>query len=165
MSTDPQGMKGLSKYFGTVRQSVEAGQEVAAVAVEAIIETIANGPVALVRQARESVISHEMHLSGTLLCAGNLTIDGTLVGDVRARGHVRVGGHGVVLGNIHAEEITVQGRTEGRLTARNVLLCRSSWVKGEVRHAQIEIENGAHFEGDCGRADNPERELRRRSES
>lgn len=156
-------MKGLSKYFGTVRQSVEAGQDAAAVVVEAIIETIANGPAALVRQAGDSVINHEMYVTGALLCSGNLTIDGTLVGDVRATGHVWVGGHGVVLGNIQAGEITVQGRTEGSLTARNVRLCRSSYVKGEVRHANIEIENGARFEGDCGQSDNPERELRRRS--
>ena len=159
MSTDPQGTKSLSKYFGTVRQSVEAGQEAATAAVEAIIETIANGPAVLARHAGESIISHEMHVSGSLLCSGNLTIDGTLIGDIRARGHVRVGGQGVVLGNIHAEEITVQGRTEGRLTARNVRLCRSSYVKGEVLHADIEIENGAHFEGDCGQADKPKREL------
>jgi len=160
MNATAQGTKGLSKYLGTVRQSVETGQEAASAAVGVIIETIANGPAALVRpEAGDSVIGSELHVTGTLMCSGDITIDGTLAGDIRAKRHVTVGEEGVVLGNIYAEEVTVHGRVEGSLNARKVRLCRSCHMKGEVVHARIEIESGAFFEGDCGHSDDPAGEL------
>ena len=159
MSVAPQGLKGLSKYFGTVRHSVESGQEAATAAVGAvgvIIDTLAAGPAALATQERgHSVIESELHVTGTLMCSCDMTVDGTLIGDIRAKGHVTIGESGVVLGNIYAEEVTVHGRAEGTLNARKVLLCRSCHVKGEVVHARLEVEDGAFFEGDCGHSDDP----------
>jgi cytoskeletal protein CcmA (bactofilin family) len=148
MGAAPQGMKSLSKYFEAVRESVSTGQEAAGTAVGVIVDTLANGPAALVRQdAPDSVIGCDLHINGTLSCSGDIGIDGTLVGEIRANGHVTVGKNGVVLGNIHAQEITVHGRVEGSLNARNVRLCRSCHVKGEVVHARVDIEDGAFFEG------------------
>ena len=156
MSVGTQGLRGLGKYFGTVRHSVENGQEAATAAVGVIIDTLANGPAALVRQgAGPSTIGPELHITGTLMCSADMTVDGTLVGDIRAKGHVTIGQGGVVLGNIYAEEVTVHGRAEGTLYARKVRLCRSSRVKGEVVHARLEVEHGAFFEGDCDHADDP----------
>jgi len=160
MSVAPQGLKGLSKYFGTVRHSVESGQEAASAAVGVIIDTLANGSAALVGEEEGlSVIGSELHVTGTLMCWADITVDGTLVGDIRAKGHVTIGQSGVVLGNIYAEEVTVYGRAEGTLNAREVRLCRSCHVKGEVLHARLEVEHGAFFEGDCGHSDDPAGEL------
>jgi len=154
MSAAPPAAKGLGKYFGTVRE--ETAQSAATSAVGAIIETIANGPAALIRQdAGASVIGSELHIRGTLMCTGKMKIDGTLVGDIRGKGNITIGESGVVLGNIYAEEVTVHGRVEGTLNARKVRLCRPCRVKGEVVHARLEVEDGAFLEGDCDPCDDP----------
>jgi cytoskeletal protein CcmA (bactofilin family) len=142
MAATTQGLKSLSRYFGAVRQNVETGESAA---VDAIIDTLASGPVALVRRDT-SVIGSELQLTGTLMCCGDMTIEGTMVGDIRGKGHVTVGKTGVVLGNIYADEITVHGRVEGALHARKIRLCHSSRVKGEVVRGHLEVEHGAVFE-------------------
>jgi len=150
MEASPQGIKGLGKYFGAVREGVETRQDAASTAVGVIIDTIANGPAALMGGDKAgSVIGSELHVKGTLMCTGDMTIDGTVAGDVRGKSHVTIGESGFVFGNIYAEEVIVRGRVEGKLNARKVHLCRSCHVKGEVVHARLEVEHGAFFEGDC----------------
>jgi|ERR1051326_2329102 cytoskeletal protein CcmA (bactofilin family) len=157
MAAAAQGLKSLSRYFGTVRHTVETGQEAATAAVDVIIDTIADSPAAaLVRQdAGTSVIGSELQVVGTLMCCADMTIDGTMLGDIRGKGHVTIGKTGVVLGNIYAEEVTVYGRVDGTLNAREVRLCHSCRVKGEVVHARLKVEHGAFFEGDCDHSDDP----------
>jgi cytoskeletal protein CcmA (bactofilin family) len=156
MGVGPQGIKGLGKYFSPVRESVESGQEAASTAVGVIIDTIANGPAALIGgDTASSVIGSELHVKGTLMCTGNMTIEGTVAGDIRGKAHVTIGESGVVAGNIYAEEVIVRGEVEGSIIARKVRLCRSCHVKGEVVHARLEVENGAFFEGDCDPSDDP----------
>src|SRR5436189_5823152 len=72
MDVGPQETKGLSKILGTVRQGVETGQDAASTAVSVIIDTIANGPAALIRgDTASSVIGSELHVTGTLMCTGD----------------------------------------------------------------------------------------------
>jgi cytoskeletal protein CcmA (bactofilin family) len=156
MGVGPEGLKGLGRYFAPARQSVDTPEETPPSTVGVIIETIANGPAALLRgDTASSVIGSELHVTGTLMCTGDMRIEGTVSGDIRGRAHVTIGASGVVLGNIYAEEVVVRGRVEGSLFARKVHLCRSCHVKGEVVHARLEIESGAFFEGGCDPNDDP----------
>ena len=156
MGVGPEGLKGLGKYFAPARQSGDTPPETPSSTVGVIIDTIANGPAALLRgDTASSVIGSELHIMGTLMCTGDMRVEGTVSGDIRGRAHVTVGDHGVVVGNIYAEEVIVRGRVEGSLIARKVHLCRSCHVKGEVVHARLEVESGAFFEGDCDPNDDP----------
>jgi cytoskeletal protein CcmA (bactofilin family) len=63
--------------------------------------------------------------------------------------------HGVTLGpevlvkaNINGRTVTVEGRVEGNVTGdEQVVLRRSSWVKGDIRAPRVVLEDGAHFRG------------------
>ena len=104
---------------------------------------------------RPSIIGPELEVIGTLVSAGDLAIDGNVKGDIRAKGHVTINQHGKIAGNLYAEQITVKGNVEGGIFARIVHLGSTCRLKGDILHAQLAIEEGAAFNGNCRHSDNP----------
>ena len=67
-------------------------------------------------------------------------------GDLQA-GRLTIGETGAVTGSIQAESVEVRGRIAGTVSARQVRLCATARVDGDISHAELTIEAGAHFEG------------------
>jgi cytoskeletal protein CcmA (bactofilin family) len=61
---------------------------------------------------------------------------------------VTVGPEGQVRANINGRIVTVEGKVEGNVTGdEQVVLRRSSSVKGDLRAPRVVLEDGAHFRG------------------
>lgn len=93
-----------------------------------------------------SLVAEGVTIRGDLATAGDLHLDGALEGDVTA-GHLTIGETGAVTGSIRAECVEIRGRVSGTISARQVRLLASARVDGDVSHAELSIETGAHFEG------------------
>lgn len=104
---------------------------------------------------RPSIIGPELEVIGTLISSGDLTIDGNVNGDIRSKGHVTINQGGKIDGNLYAEQITVRGNVEGGVFARTVHLGATCRLKGDIHQAQLAIEEGASFNGNCRHSDNP----------
>jgi cytoskeletal protein CcmA (bactofilin family) len=104
---------------------------------------------------RPSIIGPELEVIGTLVSSGDLAIDGNVKGDIRAKGHVTINQAGRFAGNLYAEQITVRGNVEGGVFAKTVHLGSTCRLKGDILHAQLAIEEGATFDGNCRHAENP----------
>src|SRR5258708_31556864 len=104
---------------------------------------------------RQSIIGPGLEVVGTLISSGDLTIEGNVSGDIRAKGHVTVNQGGKIDGNLYAEQITVRGNVEGGVFAKTVHLGSTCRLKGDILHAQLAIEEGAFFDGNCRHAENP----------
>ena len=104
---------------------------------------------------RPSIIGPELEVIGTLVSSGDLTIDGNVAGDIRAKGHVTINQGGKIAGNLYAEQITVRGNIEGGIFAKTVHLGSTCRLKGDILHAQLAIEEGAFFDGNCRHSENP----------
>jgi cytoskeletal protein CcmA (bactofilin family) len=125
-----------------------------AVAMSAATETITaparkpnGGPT-------RSVIDAWLKITGNLESEGEVQVDGKIDGDIRCA-HLTVGRDATVAGNITADEVVVRGNVKGVIRANRVILQDSAHVESEVFHKKLSIEEGACFEGNSRRCDDP----------
>jgi cytoskeletal protein CcmA (bactofilin family) len=93
-----------------------------------------------------SFVAGGILIEGDMATAGDLHLDGTVRGDLNV-GFLTLGESGSVTGAIKADTIEVRGRVIGTITARQVKLGATAHVEGDIRHAELSIDAGAHFEG------------------
>jgi cytoskeletal protein CcmA (bactofilin family) len=98
------------------------------------------------RPAVASLVAEGVALKGDVSTAGDLHLDGALEGDLKA-GRLTIGETGKVTGAIEAEAVEVRGCVRGAICARQVRLCATARVDGDIVHAELVIEPGARFEG------------------
>ena len=97
-------------------------------------------------KAAPSILSHDMHIVGQIVCEGDVQIEGKLDGNILSHA-LTIGEKAQITGEVAAEVITVMGRVEGTIRARQVHLCATSSVSGDIFHEALAIESGAHL--DC----------------
>jgi cytoskeletal protein CcmA (bactofilin family) len=93
-----------------------------------------------------SLIAENVAVAGDLSSDGEVQLDGALRGDLKV-GRLSLGATGQVEGTIEADTVEVRGRVVGAITAQTVRLFASAQVDGDITHAQLSIEAGAHFAG------------------
>lgn len=101
-----------------------------------------------------SIICSDVHIVGSIKSGGALQIDGKLDGDVTAA-DVTVGSSGTITGEVKAETLRVKGQVKGTIRARKVELETGAHVEGDIIHAALIIQPDASFEGQVKRKDNP----------
>ena len=101
-----------------------------------------------------SIISADVVVRGNINSIGEVQLDGELEGDVKAATLI-VGEKAVVRGEIACEKVTVRGRVEGGIRAKQVALAATSHILGDILHSSLSVESGAHFEGNCRHSDDP----------
>ena len=107
-----------------------------------------------------SVVGKEARFQGNVKVTGAIRVDGEVEGDIEATERVQIGQDGVVKGEIRAQEISVTGKVNGKLSAIDLVhLMPGAKVEGAVATPRFVIEDGAMFDGSC------EMERRRHSES
>ena len=93
-----------------------------------------------------SIISEDVHLTGSLTCQGEVQLDGRVDGDLHVK-HLVIGRTGVIEGVIEADSVTVKGKIFGTLIANQVVIESTAEVHGDVFHDTLSIEAGAIIEG------------------
>jgi len=106
------------------------------------------------RDRPPSIIANGLAITGNLVSDGEIQIDGSIAGDVSGR-RVTLGEHAQVRGEITADAVLIRGEVQGRIRATSVDLARTARVKGDIWHAKLAIESGAHLDGLCKHMDNP----------
>lgn len=101
-----------------------------------------------------TIISGDMAIRGNVNSAGEVQLDGTLDGDIKAATLI-VGEKATVKGEIICESVTVRGRVEGGIRAKQVALAATAHIVGDILHSSLSVESGAHFEGNCRHSDDP----------
>lgn len=101
-----------------------------------------------------SIICSDMKIIGSVNSAGALHIDGTIEGDVSAADIV-VGADGKITGEIQAEVVKVRGRIKGSIRARKVELETGAHVEGDIVHASLQIQQNAVFQGQVKHSEKP----------
>ncbi len=103
-------------------------------------------------------IKGDVSTSSSILASGivdgnmegeNITLAGsTINGDVSAMDALLLDGEAVVVGNLAADTLELDGRVKGNLTIdQNILLKRDSIVFGDISAKSISIEEGASIKG------------------
>lgn len=96
----------------------------------------------------KNVLNSDVEIKGTLKFAGELTFEGKLDGEVQTEGLLIVGDTAVITGNINAQAVTVRGKINGNITAKEKIdLKAKAELFGDVRAAKLVIEEGVTFVG------------------
>jgi cytoskeletal protein CcmA (bactofilin family) len=93
-----------------------------------------------------SSISSGLSIVGKIIGRGALTIFGQVEGELRASIVVIAEGAEIV-GDVVAEELTVNGHVKGTIHANCVRLGATGVVEGNILHRTLVIEENARFEG------------------
>ena len=93
-----------------------------------------------------SSISSGLSIVGKIIGRGALTIFGRVEGELRASTVVIAEGAEMV-GDVVAEELTVNGHVKGGIHANRVRLGGTGVVEGDIFHGTLAIEENARFEG------------------
>jgi len=101
-----------------------------------------------------TVIAAGSIVEGTLRVRGMVQVDGTIDGTLIADGHVSVGPEGCIVGEVTADQLSVGGKVEGKIHAKNHLhVLASGAVRGNARYTSLEIERGGVMDGNASRVD------------
>lgn len=97
-------------------------------------------------KTRETVISNELTIEGTVRSEGVVRLEGMLLGDIDCASFT-LEPTGEMHGKIFAEEVSLRGKHSGPVKGGKVMLTSSAEVKGDISHDGIAIEMGARYEG------------------
>lgn len=85
---------------------------------------------------------------GRLESNGEIQVEGAFEGELRGYA-VKLGGEARVKGNIIGEIAQLAGVVEGNIEAQNVIITKNARVSGDIRYRSLQIEEGAHIDGNC----------------
>ena len=93
-------------------------------------------------------------ITGNLESERDVQVDGELNGDIRCS-QLIVSRDATINGNIVADEVVVRGKVKGVIRADQVMLQDTAQVDSEIFHKSLIIEQGACFDGESRRIDEP----------
>ena len=95
-----------------------------------------------------TVISSGMKVEGKVSSSGSIRLDGTVKGDIDCQGNVTIGEQGKVYGKVDGLSITIGGKVEGEIKAKEKLILESKAnLKGDIFTKILVVESGARFDG------------------
>ena len=96
----------------------------------------------------KNVLNSDVEVKGTLKFTGELTFDGKLDGDINSDGALNLGDNAVIKGNINVNTVSVRGKINGNVTAREKIDIKSKTeLFGDIRAPKLVIEEGVTFVG------------------
>jgi len=95
-----------------------------------------------------TIISHGVKVEGKVSSNGSIRLDGTIQGDIDCQGNVTIGESGEVFGKVNGQSITIGGKVEGVINAKEKLMLEAKAnLKGDVFTKILVVEAGARFDG------------------
>jgi cytoskeletal protein CcmA (bactofilin family) len=95
-----------------------------------------------------TVIARSNRVEGTVLGSGDIRVEGHIQGAVDSTGQLLVAENGRVEGKISSRGVTVSGRVQGDILAKErIELQASAVVEGNITAPRILINDGATFDG------------------
>ena len=102
------------------------------------------------RPAEPTVIGYGAVIEGAVRSAASVHLSGRVEGLLIAEGEAFISSTGSVLGDVMAEQLTVEGAIDGNVSVRGHLRVAPSGVlRGEVRYGTLQVERGGILAGNA----------------
>ncbi len=101
-----------------------------------------------------SVFLEDLTITGNVTSQGKVQVKGHIRGEIRCTSVV-IDASATVDGLVVAEDVTLFGRMNGLIYSDGVWLHSGSRFEGDICHRSMSIEEGAHFDGQSLRSDDP----------
>lgn len=99
-------------------------------------------------------VGPNLAIDGTISGSEAVLIEGTVRGKINLQSDLRIGTKARIEAQVHAKNVTIEGRVNGDITADDrVELIASATVDGNIKAPKIVVAEGAKFRGavDMGR--------------
>ena len=97
-----------------------------------------------------NLISSTTNVTGEINTESDIRIDGTLKGNLITSGRLIIGANGTIEGDIKCKSAEIEGILKGKIVIEELLSLKStSTFTGDIITAQLLIEPGAIFQGNC----------------
>lgn len=101
-------------------------------------------------RAEPTVIGQGVVIQGSIRTAAAVHVQGRVEGVLIAEAEAVIGKHGSVLGDVLAEQLTVEGAIEGNVSVQGHLRVAASGVlRGEVRYGTLQVDRGGILAGNA----------------
>jgi len=102
----------------------------------------------MVSTGQINVIGKGITIRGNLTGGGDLIVVGRVEGQVNLKDHLTIESTGVVEADVRADELTINGTTNGNIdVGTRVSINQSAKVTGDIKALRVIIEDGAVFNG------------------
>lgn len=99
-------------------------------------------------------------IKGNIESIADFRLDGHLEGNFISKGKLVIGPAGSVTGDINAQNVDVEGKTEGKILVDDVLNVKATaTIIGEVTCGKLSVEPGAKFTASCAMKTTPPQAL------
>ena len=100
------------------------------------------------REAKESVISSEITITGKIDGAGSVRIQGRFEGDVHIEGDLTVDAGAKLTGGVRANSVTIGGEIEGNIeSAESVEILSTGVLNGDLKAGTLTVASGSRMRG------------------
>lgn len=100
------------------------------------------------REARESVISGEITITGKIDGAGSVRLLGRFEGDVHIQGDLTVEAGAKLNGSVRAKSVTIGGEIEGNIEgAESVEILSTGILNGDLTAGTLTVASGSRMRG------------------
>jgi cytoskeletal protein CcmA (bactofilin family) len=100
------------------------------------------------RDAKESVISSEITITGKIDGAGHVRIAGRFEGDVHIDGDLTIDAGAKLTGSVHAHSVAIGGEVEGNIeSAESVEILSTGVHNGDLKAGTLTVASGSRMRG------------------
>lgn len=97
-----------------------------------------------------TIIGKRTVVDGDIRVKHSLRIDGTVRGNIQTTDTVIIGKEGEIEGKVQAKHVLLAGRVAGNIHAQGKMFLESTaTVLGDLKAAQLVVDEGAVFDGKC----------------
>lgn len=93
-----------------------------------------------------TILARDLKIDGVITSAGMIEIEGSIKGIINGNSVV-LREDGFVNGTIIAESLSIKGRFEGNIKAKNITICSKAKIFGEIEYESLVVEDGACIDG------------------
>lgn len=103
---------------------------------------------AVSRDARESVITADINITGKIEGTGHVRIAGKFDGDVHIQGDLTVDAGAKLVGAVSANSVTIGGEIDGNIeNAANVDILSTGILNGDLKAGTLSVASGSRMRG------------------
>ncbi len=93
-----------------------------------------------------TIIARDLKIEGTIVGTGIIEIEGTIKGTINGNS-VILREDGVIEGEVMAESLSLRGRFNGTIRAKNISITSKARVTGLIEYGSLSVEDGAFIDG------------------
>lgn len=93
-----------------------------------------------------TILARDLKIEGSIVSSGLIEIEGNVKGNIKGNSVILREG-GVFEGQIMAESLSIRGKFNGAIYAKNLDISSKAIITGDIEYESLSVEDGACIDG------------------